>query len=288
MSEVAAIVTTPYPMEGFEGEYLDKTKFYSRFRQIGNLLKEKREKCHIQGSATLSSLMPDRNTYLLSTPRENTIELFTFPHRSEQTPPPTPPEPTKERPTLYLDAFYGVLVTFALAALKMQLAGEPTRAIDISQFALHRKRKKASEGWILHRRGRINQAILHRMQAADVAPEWTRWFKKIHAALLLEDGWNGDDAPPPEVIAAVNATKFLNAMHQESYPPTRIAASAMGGIAVTRKVGNKKVLVEFYNDGKVYFLFSDRGSGSMDVKLLLLDQDSLTRFVASMRDFLNG
>lgn len=123
---------------------------------------------------------------------------------------------------------------------------------------------------------------------AAAPPEWDKWFQRLKDALVLEEGWNGDDAPPPEFNAALNATKFLKALHHADYQPTRIAASAMGGIAITRRVENKKVLVEFYNDGRVYYLFSDRTSGKMDVKPLMLDQGSLTRFIASMREFLNG
>lgn len=117
---------------------------------------------------------------------------------------------------------------------------------------------------------------------------WAPWFTKLKACLELEEGWNGDAAAPPNAQAIDNAIVFLKALERENYQPTRIAASAMEGIAITRKVGKKKALVECYNNGTVYFLFSDRESGNMDVKPLLLDQDSLTGFIASMRDFLNG
>lgn len=120
------------------------------------------------------------------------------------------------------------------------------------------------------------------------ADPWDRWFTKLQTCLELEEGWNGDDAPPPGELAAQNASVLLKALRREDCQPTRIAASAMGGIAITRKVGNRKVLAECYNDGKVYFLFSDRESGNMDVKQLALDQDSLTSFIASTREFLNG
>lgn len=287
MNEVVTI-TTPYPMEGFEVEYLDTTRFYSRFRQLGDLLEKKREHYYYQGSTTLSSLTSACGTYYLSKPREDTIELFTFPHHSEQTPQPSPPEPTKAHATTYLDAFYGVFVSFSLAALRTQFVGEPTRAIELSLLAPRRNTKNVSEGWIRQRKGRIKQAILQNREAKTASPDWNKWFQKVEQALILEEGWNGDDAPPPEFDAALHASRLLEAMRRAGYHPTRIAASAMGGIAITRKVGNKKVLVEFYNDGRVYYLFSDRSSGSMDVKPLLLDQDSLTKFIASMREYLNG
>jgi hypothetical protein len=288
MNEVAITITTPYPMEGFEGESLDTAKFYSRFRQIGDFLKEKREQYYIQGSAAITSLSPARQTYYLSKPREDTIEFLTFPQHSEETLQPPPPEPTKVRAGMYLDAFYGVFVSYFLAGLKAQFAGELTRAIELPFLAPRPRNKSLPEGWIRQRKVRIKQAILQRTEAKDAFPEWNKWFQKVEQALLLEEGWNGDDAPAPEVVAALQATMLLKAMRRADYQPTRIAASAMGGIAITRKVGNKKVLVEFYNDGRVYYLFSDRSSGNMDVKALLLDQDSLTRFIALMREYLDG
>jgi hypothetical protein len=289
MNEIETIVSTPYPMEGFEGEYLDTSGFYSRFKQIGDFLSEKREQSYIQGSGAASSPTPARGTYYLSKPREDTIEFFMLSHHGEMQPQQLPsPEPTKARATVFLDAFYGVFLSFSLAALKTRFVGEPTRALELSLFASRRNKKKTSEGWIRQGKGRINEVILRRREATSASPEWEKWFQKVEDVLKFEEGWNGDDSPLPEFVAALNATKFLKAMRLENYQPTRIAASAMGGIAVTRRVGSKKVLVECYNNGRVYYLFSDRGSGNMDVQPLLLDQDSLTKFVASMREFLNG
>ena len=59
----------------------------------------------------------------------------------------------------------------------------------------------------------------------------------------------------------------------------------MGGVAVTRRHGERKVLVEFYNDGTVYALFSDRGAAAMDVKLI--PQELFATFVATMREYLH-
>jgi len=117
---------------------------------------------------------------------------------------------------------------------------------------------------------------------------WGRWLAKLQALSQLAPKWNGDDSPPPVDIAVRNASVFLTALRDADLEPTRLAASAMGGIAVTRKVGNHKALVECYNDGRVYFLFSDRASGAMDVKPLALDREALLTFIASMQEFLNG
>lgn len=110
---------------------------------------------------------------------------------------------------------------------------------------------------------------------------WQRWFTKLNSLLTL-----GNVDNPPNELAIYNASVFLKALQRDNYEPTRITASAMSGVAITHKVGNRKVLVECYNNGTVYFLFSDRESGSMDVKQLSLDENSITPFIASMREFL--
>ncbi len=40
-------------------------------------------------------------------------------------------------------------------------------------------------------------------------------------------------------------------------PPTRVAASAVGGVGVTRQVGERIAYFEFYNNGKASALLAD-------------------------------
>jgi hypothetical protein len=118
-------------------------------------------------------------------------------------------------------------------------------------------------------------------------PGWSTWFTRLDACRSLQEGWNGYTAPAPAPVSIDNARVFLEAMQQAQYEPTRLAPSAMGGVAVTRRVGDKKVLVEFYNDGRAFALFSTRPS-EMRVVPLAVAPASFQAFVVEMREFLNG
>ncbi len=121
-------------------------------------------------------------------------------------------------------------------------------------------------------------------QAAD----WKVWCERLASCKLLEDGWNGYTARAPSEQAIILAEQFLDAMRDSHILPTQVAPSAMGGIAVTRKVGVRKVLVELYNDGRVFALFSDRGSVDLPVEEIHGDRSSFSAFITKMREYLDG
>jgi hypothetical protein len=121
---------------------------------------------------------------------------------------------------------------------------------------------------------------------APVHPgDWAKWFAQLASLRGLKDGWNSYTAPRPAETAIRNAEAFLEEMRKADYEPTRLAPSAMGGVAVTPRQGDGKVLVEFYNDGRVYALFPDRGAAAMDVKPV--PPESFATFVATMRGYLH-
>lgn len=115
---------------------------------------------------------------------------------------------------------------------------------------------------------------------------WENWFAKLESCRLLKDGWNGYTAPAPHEKAIENAKLFLQVMQLEEIEPTRVAPSAMGGIAITRRVEGRKVFVEFYNDGRVYSLFSDKAS-EMKVNPLEASSIAFRALISNMRDYLN-
>lgn len=55
-----------------------------------------------------------------------------------------------------------------------------------------------------------------------------------------------------------NAERFLSVMEEEQFPPTRVAPSVVGGVGITRRNGEKRVYVEFYNDGRVHALLAEK------------------------------
>lgn len=85
-------------------------------------------------------------------------------------------------------------------------------------------------------------------------------IKKINGFGKLVRGWNGYDAVPPSTIACVSALAFLEILHAGSIETTRVAPSVVGGVGVTMKHADRKVYVEFYNDGGVYAMFTAKGA----------------------------
>jgi hypothetical protein len=115
---------------------------------------------------------------------------------------------------------------------------------------------------------------------------WPQWFEKLASFHALKDGWNGYTAAAPNERALENAQLFLQVIQLEGVEPTRIGPSAMGGVAVTRQVGKRKVFVELYNDGRAYALFSEK-AGEMNVVPLLANSISFRGLAANMREYLN-
>lgn len=82
-------------------------------------------------------------------------------------------------------------------------------------------------------------------------------IEKLESCREMEKGWNGYTADPPDDKAIVNAIDFVKGIHNFSNSPTnktltpsRVAASADGGIGVTFRHNTEEVYVEFCNDGE--------------------------------------
>ena len=69
----------------------------------------------------------------------------------------------------------------------------------------------------------------------------------------LKDGWNGNAAPAPSDLAIDNARRFCS----WALDPHRIAPSAVGGVSLTYKRGDRRAYVEFDNDGAACVLYDD-------------------------------
>jgi hypothetical protein len=128
-----------------------------------------------------------------------------------------------------------------------------------------------------------------RIQSEDVqaSDPWQKWLAKLESFGALKDGWNSYTAPAPSQTALYTARIFLTELRSQGCEPTRLAASAMGGVAITQRKGARKGFVEFYNDGRVYALFSDR-MGEMRVIPVQADSSSFRKLIVEIRDFLNG
>ena len=66
-----------------------------------------------------------------------------------------------------------------------------------------------------------------------------------------------DGAPPPSLTAFDNATFIIQQLKNDELPPTRIVASAEGGIAFCFLSSKKYADIECLNDGAILGLVSD-------------------------------
>jgi hypothetical protein len=112
------------------------------------------------------------------------------------------------------------------------------------------------------------------------------WQAKFIQLSRLRDGWNGYTAPAPSKKAIDTAHSFVDTLIKEKYEPKRLTPSAVGGVAVTQRNGNKKVYVEFFNDGTVFALFSD-GSSEPISKEVIPGYQSFKALVKEMREYLD-
>lgn len=117
---------------------------------------------------------------------------------------------------------------------------------------------------------------------------WDELFKKLEQYRGYVDGWNGYDAPAPNQAAVDVARMFLSVMRDNWAIPTRVAPTAVGGIAITRRSGEKKVVVEFYNNGLISALFADDAQQTMSTRRITSDWRELENLTSDMREYLSA
>ena len=114
------------------------------------------------------------------------------------------------------------------------------------------------------------------------------WLGRLEGLKDLSHGWNGHAAPAPTAGAIDTARQFLTALLREGYEPTRLTASAVGGVAVTCRLGDRKVLTEFYNDGKVHALFADDATLQLHTRAVEPTVQGFGKVIEEMRAYLNA
>lgn len=114
------------------------------------------------------------------------------------------------------------------------------------------------------------------------------WPQMLALLQGLKRGWNGHDAPAPTAAAIANTEQFVAVLPGSGLEPTRLVASAVGGVAVTFRRGERKVMVEFLNDGNVHALFADDLGQVMNTKSVEPSLSAYQAFLADVRAYLNG
>ncbi len=125
------------------------------------------------------------------------------------------------------------------------------------------------------------------MLAPQEHTRFRKWFVKLQSLTRLRAGWDSYAAPPPSGEAIAAAHSYLSTLELLGWEPTRLEASVMGGVGVTHRQGPRKVYVEFYNDGKVHALFSER-TPRMETFPVGSDVPSYYRLIRKAREYLNG
>lgn len=106
------------------------------------------------------------------------------------------------------------------------------------------------------------------------------------SAICKEDGTATQPRPHPK-LAIDLAKSFVDTLLREKYEPRRLAPSAVGGVGVTQRKGDKSVYVEFYNDGRVLALFSD-DVNEPEIKRIEPSYQSFKKLIVEMRDYLDA
>jgi hypothetical protein len=113
------------------------------------------------------------------------------------------------------------------------------------------------------------------------------WLTKLDSLAGLVTGWDRHGAAAPSREAVRLARRFVEALVNDGQSPTRVAASAVGGVGVTRQAGQRRAYVEFYNDGTACALFTD-DSGDEQVLDVPTDPDTFTDLLDKMKAYFNA
>jgi hypothetical protein len=114
------------------------------------------------------------------------------------------------------------------------------------------------------------------------------WMTKLWSFTKLKPGWNSSHAPSPSMHAVLNAARFVGVMVASGQKPNRIVPSAVGGVAVTCRVKDRKVLIEFFNDGQANALFADDATESLHTEHVPTTVKAYQAAIAKMRRYLDG
>jgi hypothetical protein len=111
---------------------------------------------------------------------------------------------------------------------------------------------------------------------------------KIWSFARLAHGWNGSRAPAPTLLAIIHAARFVYALTEVGWQPTRVTPSVVGGVGITRRVADRKVLVEFFNDGSASALFSDDATQQLQTHRVKPTPQGLRATLRKMQEYLDG
>lgn len=116
---------------------------------------------------------------------------------------------------------------------------------------------------------------------------WNSVFRKLDSFCSLKDDWNSYAAPAPSPLTIAQARTFVECLHAENLEPSRLAPSAIGGVGITLRLRDRRVYVEFRNDGGIYAVQSDQSSEPI-ISAVRDDESGFRLIIGIMKDYLNG
>lgn len=89
------------------------------------------------------------------------------------------------------------------------------------------------------------------VQTAGDLDTWWPAFESLYQAALLPDGWDGEDAEPPELSHVNSAISLLNQLRHGGNPaPSRVVVSLDGEIVIEWQDGHVYQSLEIKGPGK--------------------------------------
>jgi hypothetical protein len=106
---------------------------------------------------------------------------------------------------------------------------------------------------------------------------------KVRSLLALQENWDGDGAPAPNMVAGLNADRIMTTLRELDFHESRIMPSVEGGIAIAFQSGNKYSDLEALNSGAILAVRSDRRS---DPVVWEIQPAAISETLKALRDFL--
>ena len=113
------------------------------------------------------------------------------------------------------------------------------------------------------------------------------WKDKFRMMSQLREGWNGYKSPPPNATARALAENFVETLLRERMEPSKLAPSVLGGVGLTRRNRDRRVYVEFFNNGQIYAMFSDGNSEPIS-RPVTAGLAAFKKLIAEMREYLDA
>lgn len=86
---------------------------------------------------------------------------------------------------------------------------------------------------------------------ANVESWISRYYRQLDEFKELQDNWNGYGSEAPNNIALTLSHELGDILHEREFEPTRVLPSAEEGVGVSFASGEKRAIIECFNDGDV-------------------------------------